>query len=177
MATTGIKAPRPNRPRTGQPAVRRAITRDVEKHLLSCVPSPVYEPKLAEEHGVSTRTIRNYAARVRAEWAKIDNLQKEDRRREHALILQSYYQKCLAAGDMKSAGIALHRLAQLFGLYAPVEVKISDVGVVDPAEIRREIAELAAKFSPSLVAARKTILAGANGSNGANGHGGDDGPN
>jgi len=142
--------PKPRRGQRGRPpGVPLERLRDVEKHLLSTVPQPVYEALLAEKYGVDVSTIRNYARRVRAEWAEGGRAELDEKRATRRNQLEQLYQKCLAATDFRAAVVVLHRLCQLDGLYAPTRVSVdatvgtgAALSVADPERVRERMRAL-----------------------------------
>ena len=119
----GLPPPSPGASRRGILPERIAF---VERQLVGCVPHQQIERQLARKWSVTTRTIRNYIAKVYKDWNKRRAEDPRDRREQIALALGKVYRKALQADDYRACVAALDRLGRLHGVFVEqVEHRVS----------------------------------------------------
>ena len=115
---------RPRSPQSGKPPVPEETLDVVEELLRDCQPLTVILKLLAPQFGVSRSTVRYWIEKVHERWAEErDKIRPLARERMRAAF-EAFHQKCLATGDMKSAALALDRLARLDGCFEE-KIKVS----------------------------------------------------
>jgi len=150
-------------------AVNRKDPKLLEQAELAMVmgQETVAAPRLAEEFGVTERTVWRYYKAVRERWATEEAERRPQRREEfRAMIMQNLRVAWAVANPMAGAA-TLRVLAKLDGLEAPSEIKITgglDIKAMSPMERQAEIERLLAIRAVALDGRRTTpLLAKSNG--------------
>ncbi len=115
-STARRAAKRKGKPKARGTRVSPLRLAEVERYMLSGVPAPTFERKLAEEWHCAPSTIREYARRIVAEWATRRSSDLEEKRDSMRMRVQAFYQKALGAGAMQAAASALKLEATIDGL-------------------------------------------------------------
>jgi len=130
---------------------RRRLVEQVEEWLASGKSFTETVDLCVAATGCHPSTAASAIGMVRARWKAADEATIEDRRARFKARIEHAWNKALDAGDFRAIAVLARTLADVEGVRAPKEVKLSgSVGVrpvaaMTPEERRKEIEELTAR--------------------------------
>lgn len=132
--------------------------------------------ELADEFGVTVRTVERYFRRIRERWATEEEERRPERRQEFRALCMENLRVAWDTRNAMAGAATLRVLAKLDGLEAPAEIHVSmalDVKAMTPQQRRTEIDRLIRQRAEALdgtLAGVPRLAPGTNGSGNGRSH-------